>query len=897
MATTGSGESSQPASWKPDPHGLRITRQTVGREPAFVSLHHPTSPLVIPFDDGGREFVPDEPLRALALDYLNAITGSAGIEPQIELPEHWLKALFSGADDSTFGWLPIMWPAPDIRAEDAGNPYVSFQADRQAPGDDERDRTVILLASERLDGKVIGSGFGFRLVVHIQATEDGKFEAHFTGLTASLPYGPYARGLWTEPWAASSLRQDALFRAIHDDAVTRNVAAALGLEEGSVRIRGARISRIDGQDDWRVERHGTGVACKAGGQNIGYSFVAVGTPTRAGSVVSKEPMIADATAGEARVFPIDPASQGEPRKIRKRRPSRPDETLDQYRDWERILPGKHGELVLEDEQHHELLRVTVCPDFVLEDRGALRGSAKPIDLPGDGPEIRSNDFAAVSAFYNGRNFFDRLEAYGLHPFNYFRIASLPLKLAYRSGLRYGPGKDGETVNARVLVEGWKSDSAGPTRPGERPGVEIHLAMADLTRRGRKPWDGQQRSPAIPLGIAAAARWVWHELGHVVLVARAGVSEFRFAHSPGDALAAIVSDPDSNLATDGNWRGATFPWVSEPRRHDRCVAHGWSWGGTMHRDLADAPVEPNFRRLGYWSEQILSSSLFRLYRCLGGDTMEVGDESVRQTASHYAVYLILRGIELLEPPFVVAWPNDPDQIVDAMTDADTGTGRWRIRFPKNTGPRYLRIGGCAHKLIRWAFEAQGLYAPPDELTNAPGLPPPVDVYIDDGRPRAADGIGYGPGSYLPVSLHWDRNQAAGDPVPRWQASGEAIAVNGSDIRVTVGNRGTQPASDVRVSVWWRAWPANTDPPTWRHGIGWTPCTPAVSAGQTIGASATATFGPFTHQPPGGRYLVLAQATCGGDRANTDPASNMPCSQRETPLRDLVAGDNNLGLRVM
>ena len=118
------------------------------------------------------------------------------------------------------------------------------------------------------------------------------------------------------------------------------------------------------------------------------------------------------------------------------------------------------------------------------------------------------------------------------------------------------------------------------------------------------------------------------------MASVGELQFRFAHSPGDALAAIVADPESKLAMDPNWRGSTFPWVFLPRRHDRCVSHGWSWGGSMHYALSQVPESQAPRRKGYWSEQILSSSLFRLYRCLGGDTTKVGspdqpDQSVRE----------------------------------------------------------------------------------------------------------------------------------------------------------------------------------------------------------------------------------------------------------------------------
>jgi hypothetical protein len=45
---------------------------------------------------------------------------------------------------------------------------------------------------------------------------------------------------------------------------------------------------------------------------------------------------------------------------------------------------------------------------------------------------------------------------------------------------------------------------------------------------------------------------------------------------------------------------------------------------------------------------------------------------------------------------------------------------------NSPDTFERIGGCVHKVIRWAFEAQGLYR---SFTNAPGYPPPVDIFIE------------------------------------------------------------------------------------------------------------------------------------------------------------------------
>ena len=154
-----------------------------------------------------------------------------------------------------------------------------------------------------------------------------------------------------------------------------------------------------------------------------------------------------------------------------------------------------------------------------------------------------------------------------------------------------------------------------------------------------------------------------------------------------------------------------------------------------------------RRKAYWSEQILSSSLFRLYRCIGGDTTMVAlprtpDSHARRSASHYCVYLIMRAIQILGTSLVVP-ANDPDQFVSALIDADMNTAsstpRGTLPFPALFPPdaayasgapyTFDRIGGCVHKVIRWAFEAQGLYNPFGKITNAPGTPPPVDVYIN------------------------------------------------------------------------------------------------------------------------------------------------------------------------
>ena len=393
------------------------------------------------------------------------------------------------------------------------------------------------------------------------------------------------------------------------------------------------------------------------------------------------------------MFPLDPASQEPPTDLRKRRPTRSEEALEHYRDNEEITAHQADPLIYPPTPFHnqpdssKMKGWWFAPDLSLPTvlpPPPYPGDPKTVDLPDTSrPLVRSNDFAAISAYNNVRQFFQRLEAYGIDAVSYFRIASLPLKVFYRSGVRPGPGKDGQTVNARVLPEGWPVDYVGPTKLSDRPILQLHLALADLSTRARKPWDGINRSQAEPLGIAADARWIWHEIGHVLLMCSVGELEFRFAHSAGDALAAIVSDPQSQLAGDGNWRGATFPWVFTPRRHDRCVSHGWSWGGSLHYAMSQVPDSTPPRRKGYWTEQILSSSLFRLYRAIGGDTNAVGtqnqpDRSARESASHYSVYLIMRGIQIL-PTSTTVLANEPDQLVSALIDADIGTIPWDVNF--------------------------------------------------------------------------------------------------------------------------------------------------------------------------------------------------------------------------
>jgi hypothetical protein len=887
--------------------------------PTTVLLRHPTAP----FRGTARVGTLEQDLHRIAHQYLLTVNNSSLIEPPLGLPAAWVDALNPANPNPWFGWLPLAWP-PSTQGEVSA--LVSFSASRFNATASASDQMIILQASQPT-----GPGFGIRVVAHVRqlgaaasAKAQDEREIRISGMSACLPARRWLSQ--SAPRSAAAGRGQAAPRFTPDEfvefltgpAFKATIASTINLEESSVAIQGMRLSppaMRDGPPS-AVELTVTGQIKKTDGSGTGvldpdpyYSFVLATDLTTALdgishsplSIISKIELVADA----ARVFPIDPASQQSATDLHKRRPTRRGAVLDGYRTTTPQIPQ-----ILDyapDGYDDEV--VVVCPGFVLDDDGNPPQTPKQVSA--GGPLVRSNDASAVMAYWNVKQFFDRLRAYGLPPNQYFRIAPLPLEVRYRSGIRPGPGKDGQTVNARVRVRGFPSNFEGPIKtPGHI--LQIHLALADLFARSRKPWDGSKRSAAQPLGIAADSRWIWHEIGHVILATSVGELQFRFAHSPGDALAAIASDPESELAQDPNWRGSTFPWVFLPRRHDRCVALGWSWGGTLHHALSQVQDSAGPRRKAYWSEQILSSSLFRLYRCIGGDTKDVTsptdpDTHARRSASHYCVYLILRAVQILGTSLVVP-ANEPDQFVSALIDADINTASnapWQVSFPSvfpvGTTDTFSRIGGCVHKVIRWAFEAQGLYTQAGTITNAPGTPPPVDVFIADRRPQidATAQIDYGPGSYNPVSLDWDIHQSQTSDLPAWQAGQAAITFAANhQISVSVGNRGTAAATNVAVSVWWHEWPTGQLPPDW-DSTSWTPCAPTSNATLTINPGTQVPFGPFAAVPTvaNKRYLLLARASCPDDLANIDPATNLPCSQQPTPLIDLVANDNNLALLVV
>ena len=385
------------AEWHPSKYALWSERWgDAANAPTSILLRHPTAPFLrtVPAIDSLN-------MEPVGNDYLEAVASNPDIDPPIKLPQvftansrDFFKRRFSGF----IRWLPLRWPPADLDALDAGNPFVSFRVERKSRAGAVVDETVILVASEWIpdhapdadantdpdhppSGHYLGSGFGIRVVAHVRPA-NGAYEIRITGMTASLPFGPYSteevfkllgkegkEGKEGKNTFAPIFETDRLFQ------VKTEMSAQLGLKNQSVSMRGARIAtapdgtpRVQWQAASKPETDGSRT------RTTPSSFVFSGTPTEAGALVSKVELVADAlTPGHAWVFPLDPASQEPPTDLRKRRPTRSEEALEHYRDDEEITAHQADPLIypptplplppgfIEDE------RVVVCPGFVLAD--------------------------------------------------------------------------------------------------------------------------------------------------------------------------------------------------------------------------------------------------------------------------------------------------------------------------------------------------------------------------------------------------------------------------------------------------------------------------------------------------------------------------------------------------
>lgn len=856
------------AMWDPDHPAIQ--RERPAGASGGLHLNHPGYPFVVK----GTTVSPAR-IRNIALRYLERV--EKHIVPATESFFDANHQFRGHRPWSLLAWLPI---DSDPRASFWFRRYKNAAAHQELI-----DRTVVVLAIQssvaNKPEKRLGSRSGLRIVAHVSG-EGSNCMVRITGMSCSsdlLHWMTHA----TNTMATGVFQRLAgnQYLAIKN-ALIAGIAGAARVAPSDLSGDGMRVLRngaLEGYANLRrltdgPNDHATGMTIR---MTIPPGFP--GVPATTHSFVQR-PLVAHAGAMSARMFKADPASKAGVGAVQGVRPNRAPAAFENLRK-PTDLPGLVDDgtrcTVLSDTADFRQIEVRQSKRV---DKTANEAVPQPL-CPAKIRDARTSDFAAGSAYRHARKLFDRMRSYGIAPVDYFRLAAMPLLLRYRATVHPGPGKDGKTVNAQVDFDPPDCDYDAVWDATTLKPMQVRLALADLKRSA---------SRREPLGIAADPRWMWHEFGHVLLAASTGNLELYFAHSAGDALAAIVCDPRSKLGdrpSQRELRGATFPWVYISRRHDREVSSGWSWCGTYHR--ADHfRTLPNCKHKGYRSEQLLSSSLFRLYRALGGDTVRADrtrDPKERLRAADYSVYLIMRAIGSLGAESAVPIET-ADQFVTALQDADIAT------LPASSGPLKKRAGGWAHKVVRWAFEAQGLYASadPTAVVNTPGEPLDVDLYIDDRRP---DSEGLHPrGGYVPVSLDW---HAMPQPSP-WHASAAALKIQNGKVFVEARNRGKSPAN-ATVSLWFIEWPASKpDAPDWNPAK-WKMLNPAANAVQVIAPGAGATFGPYLGLPTRKkRYLVLAAAGSPEDPANIDPATDLPCAAAGTPIMDLVSGDNNLGLRL-
>jgi hypothetical protein len=832
--------------WSADHSAVSVARMAnPDGSTAVVGLQHVAYPFSRIIESDGLQ----GELEKLASDYVDRVKGVAGISDEIAEMLRQDKRL-------EFGWIDMSWGGGETGRR--RRPEGSYTVARRADDGEVIDRTVCLRAGYRLKDRTSRGGeTGLRVVIHLAVDGSNTLQARVTGITLSNLPAKLARRLLPPGLVITTARLE-LLRLHH------------GAEQISVQgVVPDDPSRLGGQQIFGNGR-------TAGGRV--FAFVTETSNGGGFKTVASVDLVSAATAPTA--FASDPQSCGPGGSFTPRVPVRPHERLDMLRSkTSRLVP------TLQQAGLFEVRQTPIGhPDG--DNDPTLVQSIDLSRLP-----LRSDALSAAHAFLRGDELMQRFKAYNLPTADYFRRARLPIVLRHRAPLK--GARNGNAVNAQVDPDTVAASlPAIPLPPAPPPHVEVSFGAANLRRRGlvevtTKRWRLQ------PAGIAADRRWAWHEFCHVLNYASFGKTEFRFAHSAGDALAAIVCDPDSVLGKPDPKhefaRHITFPWVALGRRHDRDAGRGWACCGRRNiARLASSTAFDNQRR-GYFEEQLLSSALFRFYRSIGGDCANRDD---RRAASDYCIYLIMRAIAQLDP---IVPTRTIDAFVDELMQADSATRLWDViaAWPENTPTRTLhRVGGCVHKVMRWAFERQGLYATgadPRATFEGVGKPPPVDIFIANARPAEAGGAPPEDGGYWPVPLQWSKT-----PQP-WHASDNGIKLASTGrLVITVRNRGTQTATGVVVACW--LWPVAAASPAPTYDPPWpAPASPAqdVAPGAAVGFE----FDPGVPLTGTKRYFVFAVATCHGDRANIDAASSQPCATLGAPLLDLVANDNNLGVRIL
>jgi hypothetical protein len=366
------------------------------------------------------------------------------------------------------------------------------------------------------------------------------------------------------------------------------------------------------------------------------------------------------------------------------------------------------------------------------------------------------------------------------------------------------------------------------------------------------------------GVADAsdAMIVLHEYGHFLQdVANPGsaIGNFPGGVAEGfcDFLAAVYYD--DKHANPAATRGHMFSW-------DANSGDGL-WEGRRYDSPGMLSGEAFEELGGYEKGEVWCSTMFELYRKIGGD-------SIRATRRAAARDLAIR-LHLVANGGVPEEEATVTQMAQAIAEADANLGGWRY-------PDRLH-----QKVIDATFARRAV----------PSFsPPPVDVYVDDGR---GGGYGSAGGQDAFTETLWKENH--GDAPDVWVRTGAApgtpadhqgqIPVNApAFVFARVRNRGSAASGPITVRAFSsapasrRRWPADwaelPGPP------GPMPDTVAAAPGEGV------IVGPFRWTPPRtGKQAILVVVESAEDRALTQ---DLPADALVAWM-DLVPFDNNLAVR--
>ena len=280
--------------------------------------------------------------------------------------------------------------------------------------------------------------------------------------------------------------------------------------------------------------------------------------------------------------------------------------------------------------------------------------------------------------------------------------------------------------------------------------------------------------------------------------------------------------------------------------------------------------------GYKSEQILSTTLFRFYRAIGGDAADVNQ---RLFASRFASYLIFRAVGLLTPTSAAAIAKTSQTDYTPVTDYEQKLESADAANWVSVNPSETHAGGAYYKVIRWAFEKQGLFRASGDAVTSPGRPPLLDVYIDDGRG----------GEYQYQPNHWSCqdiwNRLAADGGTTHE---EPVVGQTNYAYVRVKNRGSQTATNVVVRGF-HCYPSVglTYPNDWEPMTDVLLVAPNIPANDLTGV----VIGPFRWTPSQvGHECMFFSVYATGDPGNIDRRITS-----SIPEWRLVPNDNNIGQR--